>query len=195
MFQQRSRRETARSKQYDWRWAKSCWLRVLWCCCWRPTSTSFTPCYMSTHKATGTRRNQNRQLRLDILKAINTFPAGSAGGLDGIITPTVLEGHDITIHRRGWCWWTIRINPLRLCQPVVSGHVPSSVRLVFYGAAWCALAKKGGGVWKKQTKKLTPIIYHNGWEEPCMDYSNQIQSVQCSEWRYSQRSAYSVNEL
>ena len=80
---------------------------------------------------------------IDIEKAINSFPIGSAGGLDGL-RPQHLK--DMISKSNG----ETRVKLLRsiaaLISVLLSGNVPESVCPWFYGASLTALKKKDGGI-------------------------------------------------
>lgn len=79
----------------------------------------------------------------DIMNAIKSFPAGSAGGMDGL-RPQHLK--DMTSPFTGVAGQQLLTSLTEFANMCLAGHVPPSMRPVFYGATLCALAKKGGGV-------------------------------------------------
>lgn len=79
----------------------------------------------------------------DIIEAIKSFPAGSAGGLDGL-RPQHLK--DMTSQYTGIAGERLVASLTEFTNLCLAGRVPLNVRPVFYGATLCALAKKGGGV-------------------------------------------------
>ena len=79
----------------------------------------------------------------DIVAAIKTFPAGSAGGLDGL-RPQHLK--DMTSPMTGDAGQQLVMSLTEFANLCLAGRVPAAVRPVFFGASLCALAKKGGGV-------------------------------------------------
>ena len=78
-----------------------------------------------------------------ITDAIKSFPAGSAGGLDGL-RPQYLK--DMTSPFTGIAGEQLVSTLTDFTNLCLAGRVPPTVRPVFYGASLCALAKKGGGV-------------------------------------------------
>jgi hypothetical protein len=79
----------------------------------------------------------------DIIASIKTFPAGSAGGLDGL-RPQHLK--DMTSPMTGDAGQQLVATLTEFANMCLAGRVPAAVRPVFFGASLCALAKKGGGV-------------------------------------------------
>jgi len=79
----------------------------------------------------------------DIVDAIKTFPAGSAGGLDGI-RPQHLK--DMTNHSTGIAGQRLIASLTEFSNLCVEGRVPCAVRPVLFGVSLCALTKKGGGI-------------------------------------------------
>jgi len=79
----------------------------------------------------------------DIVAAIKTFPAGSAGGLDGL-RPQHLK--DMTSPMTGDAGQQLVTSLMEFANVCLAGRIPAAVRPVFYGASLCALTKKGGGV-------------------------------------------------
>ena len=79
----------------------------------------------------------------DISAAIKTFPAGSAGGLDGM-RPQHLK--DMTSPITGVAGQRLIASLTEFANLCLAGHVPPTVRPLFYGASLCALTKKCGGV-------------------------------------------------
>lgn len=79
----------------------------------------------------------------DIVEAIKSFPAGSAGGLDGL-RPQHLK--DMTSPYTGLAGERLVTTLTEFANMCLAGRVPPAVRPLFYGATLCALVKKGGGV-------------------------------------------------
>lgn len=79
----------------------------------------------------------------DIAEAIKSFPAGSAGGLDGL-RPQHLK--DMTSPYTGMAGQRLLATLAEFANVCLASRVPLTVRPVFYGATLCALAKKDGGV-------------------------------------------------
>ena len=79
----------------------------------------------------------------DITEAIKSFPAGSAGGLDGL-RPQHLK--DMTSPYTGIAGERLVAILTEFANLCLAGRVPPAIRPVFYGATLCALAKKSGGV-------------------------------------------------
>jgi hypothetical protein len=79
----------------------------------------------------------------DITEAIKSFPAGSAGGLDGL-RPQHLK--DMTSPYTGIIGQKLVSILVQFSNLCLAGRVPVKVRPVLYGASLCALAKKSGGV-------------------------------------------------
>ena len=79
----------------------------------------------------------------EVLKAINSFPGGSGGGLDGLrpqhlkdLVGSGKQEHEVNLLKS----LTIFVNL------VLNGGVPDDIRPIFFGASLCALQKKDGGV-------------------------------------------------
>jgi hypothetical protein len=79
----------------------------------------------------------------DIAEAIKTFPAGSAGGLDGL-RPQHLK--DMTSPFTGGAGQQLISSLTEFANICLAGLVPPSVQPVLYGASLCALIKKDRGV-------------------------------------------------
>ena len=79
----------------------------------------------------------------DIVEAIKSFQAGSAGGLDGL-RPQHLK--DMTSPYTGLAGERLVTTLTEFANMYLVGRVPPAVHRLFYGATLCALAKKGGGV-------------------------------------------------
>ena len=79
----------------------------------------------------------------NILQAIKSFPAGSAGGLDGL-RPQHLK--DMTSTSTGIEGQRLIAKLTEFANLCLVGHVPLAVRPTFFGATLCALNKKCGGV-------------------------------------------------
>jgi len=79
----------------------------------------------------------------DIAAAIKTFPAGSAGGLDGL-RPQHLK--DMVGGQTGTAGQRLLALLTEFTNICLSGHIPFVVRPVFCGASLCALIKKDGGI-------------------------------------------------
>lgn len=80
---------------------------------------------------------------IDTLKAIMSFPGGSAGGVDGI-TPQHLK--DLISKVAGEAGSTLLKELTSLANLMLSGKVPTDIVPVLYGANLCALLKKDGGI-------------------------------------------------
>ncbi|KAJ0182426.1 hypothetical protein K1T71_001795 [Dendrolimus kikuchii] len=79
----------------------------------------------------------------DVLKAINSFRPGSAGGLDGL-TPQHLK--DLTSGGNGHAGEILLQDLTALINLMLSGRVHNDILDVLYGANLCALKKKDGGI-------------------------------------------------
>jgi hypothetical protein len=79
----------------------------------------------------------------DIVAAIKSFLAGSAGGLDGL-RPQHLK--DMTGPVTGIAGQRLIVSLTEFCNMCLAGQVPPAIRPILYGASLCALTKKGGGV-------------------------------------------------
>jgi hypothetical protein len=75
----------------------------------------------------------------DIAAAIKSFPAGSAGGLDGL-RPQHIK--DMVGTQTAAVGQRLVASLTDFTNAVLSGHVPKVVRPVFCGASLCALSKK-----------------------------------------------------
>ena len=78
-----------------------------------------------------------------IAAAVKTFPAGSAGGLDGLRPQHLKDMIGAQTGTTGQRLLTLLTEFTNLC---LSGRVPMTVRPVFCGAKLCALSKKDGGI-------------------------------------------------
>ena len=78
-----------------------------------------------------------------IVAAIKSFPAGSAGGLDGL-RPQHLK--DIASPITGIVGQQLIASLAEFTNMCLAGIVPPVVRPIFYGASLCSLTKKGVGV-------------------------------------------------
>ena len=79
----------------------------------------------------------------DILDAIKSFPAGSAGGIDGM-RPQHLK--DLTSVHTGDAGQRLISRLTEFANLCLAGDVPTVIRPVFCGASLCALTKKDGGI-------------------------------------------------
>lgn len=79
----------------------------------------------------------------DVEKAIFSFPAGSAGGLDGL-RPQHLK--DMIVKSNGEARTKLLLSLVELISVLLSGNVPESVCPWLYGASLTALKKKDGGI-------------------------------------------------
>lgn len=79
----------------------------------------------------------------DIISAIQSFPAGSAGGPDGL-RPQHLK--DLIMDRSGFGATLLSQALSRFVNFVISGEVLDTARLFFFGASLIALSKPEGGV-------------------------------------------------
>lgn len=95
----------------------------------------------------------------ELLKAINSFPSGSAGGLDGLrpsIVKDLLMCNDVGLKDQ------LITSLCDFISIISSGEVPMDVRPIFFGATLIALRKKCGGirpiaignVWRRLTAKI-----------------------------------------
>jgi hypothetical protein len=78
-----------------------------------------------------------------IREAINSFPAGSSLGLDGM-RPQYLK--DIISLSAGEAGQQALRALTKLCNFLLSGQLPSEICHLLYGASLCALHKKDGGI-------------------------------------------------
>jgi hypothetical protein len=79
----------------------------------------------------------------NVREAINSFPAGSAPGLDGM-RPQYLK--DIISLSAGEAGQKALRALTKLCNFLLSGQLPSEICHLLYGASLCALNKKDGGL-------------------------------------------------
>jgi hypothetical protein len=79
----------------------------------------------------------------DILKSINSFPCGSAPGIDSI-RPQFLK--DMVLFSAGEAGGRALVAIIRLCNFIFMGKINKDVIPIFYGASLCALLKKDGGI-------------------------------------------------
>jgi len=79
----------------------------------------------------------------DIIDAIKSFPAGSAGGIDGL-RPQHLK--DLTSVHTGDAGRRLVSRLTEFANLCFAGEVPTAIRPVFCGASLCALTKKDGGI-------------------------------------------------
>ena len=78
-----------------------------------------------------------------VIEGLQSFPVSSSSGPDGL-----RPGHLLSLTSRGAGAAGERLKGalVTLVNLVISGQVPDSVRPLLFGAALCALAKKGGGI-------------------------------------------------
>jgi hypothetical protein len=79
----------------------------------------------------------------NVREAINSFPAGSSPGLDGM-RPQYLK--DIISLSAGEAGQKALRALTKLCNFLLSGQLPSEICHLLYGASLCALNKKDGGL-------------------------------------------------
>jgi hypothetical protein len=79
----------------------------------------------------------------NVREAINSFPAGSSPGLDGM-RPQYLK--DIISLSAGEAGQKALRALTKLCNFLLSGQLPSEICHLLYGASLCALNKKYGGI-------------------------------------------------
>jgi hypothetical protein len=79
----------------------------------------------------------------NVREAINSFPAGSSPGLDGM-RPQYLK--DIISLSAGEAGQKALRALTKLCNFLLSGQLPSEICHLLYGASLCALNKKDGGI-------------------------------------------------
>ena len=79
----------------------------------------------------------------NVRKAILSFPAGSAGGPDGLSPDHLKSLISISMSETGRGLLTTLRD---FSTHVADGQVPLNIRKVFFGASLCALTKEGGGV-------------------------------------------------
>jgi hypothetical protein len=79
----------------------------------------------------------------NVREAINSFPAGSSPGLDGM-RPQYLK--DIVSLSAGEAGQRALRALTKLCNFLLSGQLPSEICHLLYGASLCALYKKDGGI-------------------------------------------------
>jgi len=79
----------------------------------------------------------------DIIDAIKSFPAGSAGGIDGMRPPHLKELTNVHTDDAGQRLISQLTEFVNVC---LAGVVPIAIRPVFCGASLCALIKKDGGI-------------------------------------------------
>ena len=79
----------------------------------------------------------------DIVDSIKSFPAGSAGGIDGL-RPQHLK--DLTNAQSGEAGQRLISRLTDFANVCLSGNVPPSIRSIFCGASLCALNKKDGDI-------------------------------------------------
>ena len=78
-----------------------------------------------------------------VFEAIKSFPPSSGSGPDGIRPSHLLN---MTSKGSGAAGERLKASLTSLCNLVLRGEVPASVRPLFFGASLCALAKKDGGI-------------------------------------------------
>jgi hypothetical protein len=79
----------------------------------------------------------------NVREAINSFPAGSSPGLDGM-RPQYLK--DIISLSAGEPGQQALRALTKLCNFLLSGQLPSEICRLLYGPSLCALHKKDGGI-------------------------------------------------
>jgi hypothetical protein len=90
----------------------------------------------------------------NVREAINSFPAGSSPGLDGM-RPQYLK--DIISLSAGEAGQQALRALTKLCNFLLSCQLPSEICHLLYGAFLCALHKKDGGI--------RPIVIGNCYED------------------------------
>lgn len=80
---------------------------------------------------------------IDVSKAINSFPCGSAAGIDGF-RPQFLK--DIISVSAGEAGKRALSSLTQLCNFLLSGKVINEICPILYGASLCAFLKKDGGI-------------------------------------------------
>jgi len=79
----------------------------------------------------------------DVIEAVKSFPAGSAGGVDGM-RPQHLK--DLTNVNTGDAGQRLVSRLTEFANICLAGKIPTSIRPIFCGASLCALNKKDGGI-------------------------------------------------
>lgn len=78
-----------------------------------------------------------------VLKAIESFPSGTSGGLDSL-SPQHLK--DLTSISAGDAGVKLLSSITKLCNFLLAGKLIEDIRPLFFGASLCALTKKDGGL-------------------------------------------------
>jgi hypothetical protein len=117
--------------------------------------------------------NNNHNLSLnesEVLKGVNSFPNGSAPGIDGM-RPQFLK--DMISFSAGEAGKRALTSLTSLCNFILAAKIPEEIQPIFYGASLCALSKKDGGIRPIAIgcalRRLVARIV-------CVNQSNQIQS-------------------
>jgi Reverse transcriptase (RNA-dependent DNA polymerase) len=79
----------------------------------------------------------------DVIEAVKSFPAGSAGGVDGM-RPQHLK--DLINVNTGDAGQRLVSRLTEFANICLAGKIPTSIRPIFCGASLCALNKKDGGI-------------------------------------------------
>lgn len=81
----------------------------------------------------------------EVVKNINSFPNGSASGVDGILPQHI---KDLTAPQTegGEAGMSLIKALTKLTNFILAGNVPSELVSIMYGAVLCALNKEGGGI-------------------------------------------------
>ena len=78
-----------------------------------------------------------------VLEGLHSFPSSSGSGPDNIRPGHLLS---LTTKGSGAAGERLKTSLTNICNLVLSGRVPESIRPLFYGASLCALSKKDGGI-------------------------------------------------
>ena len=79
----------------------------------------------------------------EIVRAIQSFPCGSAGGPDGLRPHRIKDMNSPSAHSGG----TALVEALcSIISLILSSQTPLSIQPFFFGASLIALEKKGGGI-------------------------------------------------
>ena len=99
-----------------------------------PLPTSYPECSFSTHRPVSEE---------EVLKAILSFPPGSAGGLCSL-RPQVLK--DLVSLNSAQSTKNLLVQLSKLVDLLISGQICPDVQPIFFGASLSALIKKSGGI-------------------------------------------------
>jgi hypothetical protein len=106
----------------------------------------------------------------NILKSINSFPCGSAPGIDGM-RPQFLK--DMVSFSAGEAGGRALAAITRQCNFIFTGKINKDVLPIFYGASLCALLQKHGGI---RPIAIGSVFRRLAAKVACSKHSDQFQN-------------------